>query len=338
MGLKKYVAFSLLLIIAVYIFVFSIQAANYTLNILDYSIDLPIAVWIVLPAGVLFLGTVLHIVFYGFKNYLQASSVKKDEENIIEFFKDVLLENNSNKKFKQKALKELADILVQLKLSPKTDSFDSANNDIKNIVNNIIKIDSGEYVSDKSFKFNKNGEIAQKNLLNRVSGDVDYSMDVLKKSKDFSEEIVKAAFTNVVKNKSMTTIKKLLDGLKLDKEMVLELMRKDSENSDFALEHDAIIKYTKDVEFNKEDYLTFAKLYKKSVQPDELIKMFETISNENELAIDAYLVVLFEYEMIDKVRETLTNYKNEEYQPFRALLDLKDSGKYYTLENLCYNK
>lgn len=338
MGLKKYIAFSLLLIIAVYIFVFSIQAGNYTINILDYSIDLPIAIWTILPISVLFLATILHIVFYGFKNYLQTSSIKKDEENIIEFFKDMLLENNSNKKFKQKSLKELADILVQMKILPKVETFDCGNSDIKNIVNNIIKINSGEYVSDKSFKFNKNGQVAQKNLMNKVNSDVDYAIDVLKKSKDFSREVVKVAFYNVIKNKSMTTIKKLLDGLKLDKEMVLELMKKDSENSDFALEHDVIIKYTKEVDFNKEDYLTFAKLYKKSVQPDELIKMFETISNENELAIDAYLVILFEYEMIDKVRETLNGYANEEYQPFRALLDLKDSGKNYTLENLCYSK
>ncbi|RXJ81684.1 hypothetical protein [Arcobacter sp. F2176] len=338
MGLKKYIAFSLLLIIAVYIFVFSIQTGNFTVSILDYSLALPIAVWVILPLVVLFLVTILHIVFYGFKNYLQASAIKKDEENIIEFFKDLLLGNNSNKKFKQKALKELADILAQMKLSPKVENFESSNNDIKTIVNNMIKINSGEYVSDKSFKFNKNGQIAQKNILNKVNEDVDYAIDVLKKSKDFSDKIVKAAFFNVVENKTMTTIKKLLDGLKLDKEMLIELMKKDSENSDFALEHDTIIKYIKDVEFDKEDYLTFAKLYKKSVQPDELIKMFETISNDNELAMDAYLVVLFEYEMIDKVRETLNGYKKEEYQSFRALLDLKDSGKYYTLENLCYNK
>ncbi len=338
MGLKKYIAFSLLLIIAVYIFVFSIQTGNFTISILDYSLALPIAVWVILPLVVLFVATILHIVFYGFKNYLQASAIKKDEENIIEFFKDLLLGNNSNKKFKQKALKELADILEQMKLSPKVENFESSNSDIKTIVNNMIKINSGEYVSDKSFKFNKNGQIAQKNILNKVKEDVDYAIDVLKKSKDFSDKIVKAAFFNVVENKSMTTIKKLLDGLKLDKEMVLELMKKDSENSEFALDHEAIIKYTKDVDFNKDDYLTFAKLYKKSVQPDELIKMFETISNDNELAMDAYLVVLFEYEMIDKVRETLNGYKKEEYQSFRALLDLKDSGKYYTLENLCYNK
>jgi hypothetical protein len=251
MGLKKYIAFSLLLIIAVYIFVFSIQTGNYTVSILDYSRALPIAVWVVLPLVVLFLVTILHIVFYGFKNYLQASAIKKDEENIIEFFKDLLLGNNSNKKFKQKALKELADILVQMKLSPKVENFESSNNDIKIIVNNMIKINSGEYVSDKSFKFNKNGQVAQKNILNKVNEDVDYAIDVLKKSKDFSDKIVKAAFFNVVKNKSMTTIKKLLDGLKLDKEMVLELMKKDSDNSEFALEHDAIIKYTKDVEFDK---------------------------------------------------------------------------------------
>jgi len=338
MGLKKYIGFSLLLIVAVYVYVFSIETGNYTVNILEYSLELPIAVWLILPISILFLVTILHIVFYGFKNYLQTNSMKKDEDNIIELFKNLLLENNSNKKFKQKSLKELAEILEQINISPKNDDFNSTNNEITSIIKNIIKINAGEYVSDKSVKFNKNGKIYQANLLNRVKTDVDYAVDVLKKADTFAIEIVKAAFSNVVTNKSMTTIKKLLDGLKLDKDMVLELIEKDSQNSEFALEHEVIAKYTKNVDFDKNDYLHFAELYKKSVKPDELIKMFEQISTENEQALDAYLVILFEFEMIDQIREILSGYKDEEYLPYRALLDLKDAGKHYSLENLCYAK
>lgn len=299
MGLKKYIGFSLLLIVAVYIYVFSIENSNYTLNILDYSIELPIAVWVILPISILFLSTIVHILFYGFRNYLQTNSMKKDEDNIIELFKELLLENNSNKKFKQKSLKELSEILALVNISPKNIDMNSSNNEMNTILNTIKKINSGEYVNDKSIKLNKNGKTYQKNLLNRAASDVDYAIDVLKKSDTFTKDTVKAAFQNVVANKSMTTVKKLLDGLKLDKDMVLELMKKDSKNSDFALEHTTIIKYTKDVKFDKKDYINFAKLYKKSVNPDELIKMFETISNENEEALDAYLVILFEFEMID---------------------------------------
>lgn len=333
MGLKKYIGFSLLLIIAVYVYVFSIETGSYTVKILENSLELPIAVWVILPISVLFLVTILHIVFYGFKNYLQTNSMKKDEDNITEFLKELLLENNSSKKFKQKSLKELANILSQMKIVPKDKVFNSTNSEINTIVNNIIKINSNEYVSDKSVKFNKNGEIFEKNLSNRVSEDVDYAMDVVKKSETFSKDIVKAAFSNVLKNKTMTTVKKLLDGLKLDKEMLFELMEKDSQNSDFALEHEAIIKFTKDVGFTKKDYLNFAELYKKSKKPDELINMFETISNENDEAIEAYLVILFEYEMIDNAREYLASLPDEEYLSFRALIDLKDSGKHYTLED-----
>lgn len=336
MGLKKYVAFSLVLIVAVYVFAFSIESGNYTLKVLDYSFELPIAIWLILPISVLFLLTVLHIVFYGFKSYLQTNSMKKDEENILEYFKELVLENNSNKKFKQKSLKELSEILSQLTFEPKNDDFKSTNKDIESIVNAIIKIRNGEYVSDKSLKFNKNGEIYQKNLENRVSKDVDYAIDVLKKADTYASSVVKVAFKNVVENKSMTTIKKLLDGLKLDKEMLFILIEKDSQNSEFALEQEILVKYIKNANFDKDDFIKLASFYKKSSTPDNLIKLFEILSTDNELALDSYLIVLFEYEMIDKIREILTSVNENEYQAFKALLELKDSGKNYTLESISY--
>ena len=50
--------------------------------------------------------------------------------------------------------------------------------------------------------------------------------------------------------------------------------------------------------------LTFlAKLYKNNMLPDDLLKIFEELSNNNEKAQDSYLYVLFEYEMIDTIRD-----------------------------------
>ena len=41
--------------------------------------------------------------------------------------------------------------------------------------------------------------------------------------------------------------------------------------------------------------------------------------------------------MIDSAREILVNTANDEYIPFKAIIDLKNSGKHYRLDNLCFN-
>ena len=40
--------------------------------------------------------------------------------------------------------------------------------------------------------------------------------------------------------------------------------------------------------------------------------------------------------MIDKLREVLANTNENDYVAFKALVDLKDAGKHYNLENLSY--
>jgi hypothetical protein len=72
--------------------------------------------------------------------------------------------------------------------------------------------------------------------------------------------------------------------------------------------------------------------------PDQLIKLLEELSIDNEAATEAYLYVLFEYEMIDEARSILSGSAQNEYKPYKALLDLKDAGKYYNLDHMCYIK
>ncbi len=67
------------------------------------------------------------------------------------------------------------------------------------------------------------------------------------------------------------------------------------------------------------------------------VENFEKLVQEKEEYTTAYLYVLAEYEMIDKMRDILANSATQEYIPFKALIDLKDSGKHtYSIETLCY--
>lgn len=338
MGLKKYIFFSIVFIAVIGGYVFLSVQGDYTVNIemLQLNVTLPIALWVILPALILVVATVLHILFYGFRNYLQTRAVEKDEENLIEVIKDNLLQNNSSKNFKIKEIKEIAAILSQMELVAKTENFESDNKEINKIVKAIKEINDGKYVYDKSIRFNKSGSLSEKNLLNRLKEDVDFCLDVIKKADSYSTQAVKEAFLKVVEDKSMTTIKKVLEGLKLDKEMLWALIHKDSQNSEFALDTQTLIKYIKEVDFTKEDYVKLVAAYKKSISPDELIKMFESLSNDVETATDAYFYVLMEFEMLDRVRELLNAYGAHEYTAYRALIDLKDNGRNYTIDSLSY--
>ncbi len=338
MGLKKYIFLSIVFLAVIGGYVFLSVQGEHTVNIemLKLNLTLPIAVWVILPATVIVVATVLHILFYGFRNYLQSRAIEKDEESLLNVIKDTLLENNSNRNFKIKELREIANILSQMKLSSKVEKFDSSNEDINHIITTVNEIEAGNYIYDKSLKFNKTGSISAKNLENRINSDVDFSMDVIKKKDSYSTQNVKLAFLKVIEEKSMTTIKKLLENIDLDKEMLVALLDKDSKNSDFSLDEAELIKYIKTVDFDKEDYINLVKTYKSSMQPDALINLCETLSNEKDEAMDAYFYVLFEFEMIDKIRELLNAYGAHEFTAYRALIDLKDNGRNYTVDSLSY--
>ena len=336
MGLKKYIISSILLIIIIAGYVFSLEANDYTIVILDNTFTFPIAVWAIIPVVILFVASIFHILFYGFRTFLNSRAVEKDEKNIVNLLKETLLENQNKIKFKTKTFIDLSSILSQLTFDVKND-FASKDKDLNEIISLISKVNAGESVSLKNYKFNKQGSIVKKNLINKINSEVDYALDVIKKSDTFSSDIVKVAFLHVLKEKSMTTINKILSYVNLDKEMTLSLFEKDKENADFSIGFENIKKYAKEANLDKKEYISLFKLYKDTFTPDELIKLYEELSCEDENSSEAYLYILFEFEMIDTLREVLDATSDKDFKAFRALLDLKDNSKHYTLETISYN-
>jgi len=333
-GLKKYIGFSLLLIIAVALYVYSVESGSYEITVLDYTMQLPTVLWIIIPVAALFFFTVLHLVFYGSLNFFKTRGFIKDEESIVETIKSLLLQKEDKRRFKTQGYKNLASILKQLDISVKEGTFTSSNEELNTIVASIKDIESGKHIADKSLKLNPDSALAKKNLINKINEQIDYAVDVLKKQDNFAEEVVKAAFYTVLENKSMTTVKKVYSNVKLTKDMALKLFLKDIDNSEFGLSKEEIQKITKSLDYTEQEFLTLAKLYKDALNPDKLLDLFETLSNDNEAAVGAYFYILLELEMIEKLKDLLSGYNDDEHKAIRAVLDLKDAGKHYSLEDI----
>jgi hypothetical protein len=338
MGLKKYIFGSILLIVAIFAYVFTLEPGDYRLEVFDYVMILPIAAWVVVPVLFLFIVTVLHIIYYGLKNYFALKSVKKDSDAMLGLINSKLLGEESKANFQNAQMKKIASILKQLDLNVSNQDFSCEDQKIKKTAEQIFAIESGKYISNKELKLPNTNKLMEKNILNRIDQDENYALEALKKPSDYSEEILKKAFDKTIETKSITTLKKLIDQVTFDENMVVKLLKKDSEQDpQFAMENEQILALIKKVNLTSTQLVTIANNYKAVMSPDQILALFEELSNQKEEYINAYLYVLAEYEMIDKIRDIIDNSGNDEYLPYKALVDLKDAGKHiYSLDTLCY--
>jgi hypothetical protein len=333
MGIKKYIFASLILLLAITGYIFSIESGDYRVELFDSTYVLPTAIWVIAPAVILFIFTLFHMFYFGLKSLLKKRSIQKDNENILLAINKKLLGQEIKEQFKSDELKEVGNILSQLNIKISDTDFSSTNNKINETAEQIINIKGGKYVSSKDLKLADDSTLAQKNLKNRIDIDDNFTLEVAKHPDNYNQEVFKYAFVKIVENKSMTTIKKLLDEVTCDVDMLKVLVKRDSqENNEFSLENSDLLKIINKLELTNEDLISIAREYKKTASPDQLIKLFEDIVTNNEKLTESYLYILTEYEMIDEIREVLVNSQKDEFAIYKAYLDLRDAGKHYSLD------
>ncbi len=338
MGLKKYIFGSLILIIAIFAYAFSLESGDYRIQIFDFVLVLPVALWIVAPALLIFVLALLHMIYYGLKNYFSLKAVNKDANSMLKLIQKKLLNEKSNITFQNAQFKELSQIVSQLNIAVKDRNFSAKDKDISKTVEQLFEIESGKYISNKELKLPNDNPVMIKNLINRVNSDENFALEAIKKEKGYDKRIVTAAFNKVLEAKSITTVKKHMDEIDFDKDMLFKLFEKDSEQKpEFSMTNEMIQKLISKVELTNDDLISIAKIYIKSMSPDQIIKLYEDISSANEEFTSAYLYVLCEFEVSDKIRDILLNSAQNEYTAYKALIDLKDAGKHsYNIESISY--
>ncbi len=327
MGLKRYVIFGGLLLLAMGVAIYAFTGAEYALPVAGITIKLPVAVWMIIPAFILYIVTILHLMFYGTLNYTKLRTIKKDSERFVENAKRALLGKQvSGEGYKSEAFKLPGAVLPLLNIDPKRSAHHRVYDDgIQDILEAKQRIKEGEVIDLSKFGLLPDNALVLQNAENALKQDPAYAKTILQKCDD--KALCQKAHLALARYATLDEIKKYK--VEPTKELFFTLIdRIGAKENPIDLSDDDIIEMIHELDFDKEDFITLAKKLKAKLNPDRVIMLFERLAHEfPQEAGEGYLYLLFELQMVDTAREFLENSSEEEYPVFKYLLFLKDSGK-----------
>lgn len=325
MKIRKFAIYSLVYIVLVGILVFSLNTGNYNFEILGYNFDFPIAFWFILPVIIMAILSILHLIFNSFGIYLEKRSIKQDGANFDALSKEILLGLDTNKEFKTEIFNTAVSLANFLSPFSGLKEIKFKNENLQNLANLLIEIKTGNFVDLKKFKLPKTNPLFIKNELNHLECEPKYAIDILKQYSEINDEISKKAYEILIKKRSWIEIKKF--NFNKTKEQILEIINRFCKEEGFEVAKEEIFALINSENFDKVEYLKIAKNLQEKIQPDQLVAMFETISIDKPEAYEIYLYLLFEFGMLDKLREQLASSDEKENEIFSSLLFLRENGK-----------
>ncbi len=295
---------------------------------------LPVAVWIVAPLVVLYLGSVFHMAFYSMLGSFRLRGYEKDFEKII----DAIIEAYLGKRmrsynFKTERYKLLGKLLENTTIIPNGDFIGNTGNEkIDKVLRMIDDIKHGKVVDLRPFNLLPDNPLVIQNEKNRFQkGDIS-AADILANCTKYAESFCQYIYTEYVKTASLQNVLKYKAFL-TEESFDIILSRINSKEHPLVIPHEELIEVLKKFEYSKKDYIDLAmRLSKVGMVPEQRMKLFETLSNNNhDEVMDAYLFTLFDLGMIDLADEILQNAHPDEFENFRAYRALKECGKNYSI-------
>ena len=333
LGLYIFAALTLMAIIGA--FTYTLNPNNYIVEVMGVNFNFPVALWIVVPAFVLFVFTVLHMLVYGLKNYFQLKKWQRDASTLDDAFYWSLVKEPKEQNYFVSEIRDSAVILGKSTLDV-TDHVDGINPRLSKVVNLINKIKSGEYIDLKEEKmskvFSEGNPILIQNRLNRLEHDEKFVEDVMKSTDSFSDPVRKKALDIFAQH--VDFVKARPFAKVFDVEHFFVLLSRTNEDEMLGLTGDILNDFVSVLPLKCRDYVRIADATKRLFTPNENLEIFKRYQKENTKAQNAYLYLLFEYEMMEGIAAYLEEQGESEFVKFRALYDLKKADKKYRLEDL----
>jgi len=337
MRLGLYIIASIILMVTVGMFVYTIHPGNYSYNELGFPLEFPVALWIVLPMFILMLASLLHMIFYGTKNFFKFKKWEKDTETLDNALYWALLNEPQTHKFNLPQLKETASILSVATINLKG-TVKKTSEKLKEAISIVSAIEKGEYVDLKAKKLSKvlssTNPLLKQNILNRLEQDEAFAEEVIQNKISYDESVFKVAINKFASTTTFTQAQKYINSF--DKESLLILLGRVKDEDDLGLTKDILDKFILSLESSLEcsDYLQISTLLMRQLSPDENLMLWKGYQVQYSKAEIAYLYLLFEYEMIDKAGDYLREHGDDDFKRFRALYDLKKEHKKYKITDL----
>lgn len=326
MGIKRYFLVTLIYMLAIGLYVYSFNGESTALELFGFSMTLPVAFWIVLPVLFLVIASIGHLVFYNFKDFLYKRALKKDFELFQEEARNRILGEEVTTSYKTDGFKFAGKVLSSMRFDP-TLPTTFLEEDMAKACAVAVSIANGNYEDLKKYKLAKTNPLVIQNSINRLKVEPRFALEVLKNCKEIESELCAKAYDALLDFASFNEIKRY--DFPPDKRTFRHMMERylDADDS-FDMDIKSIEDMLEHFNADRADYLELAYEIKIKLSPDALIALFEKLYNsKGNVAADAYLYVLYDLQMIDKIRDLLLNSDPEDFVKFKTIMFLRDHGK-----------
>ena len=294
--------------------------------------SLPLAFWVVLSMAILYLATLSHMIYYSIVGAFSLRKFRKDSEAFEDSIKDALLGRiDRHNSYKTERYSLFGKVVDSASLQVLKDIPATGNERLDETIAVVTKINAGEHVDLKKYYLSKENPLVQQNDINAYNSGEIAEEKILNNASDYSEKLVSLAFTNYAKTAPLNLIEKykaFLTNTVLFK--IVARVNADENNLDIST--DSLAALFNEVELVDEDFINLSATLAAHMLPDERIKLFKNLSDENEVATPAYLYTLFDLEMIAPAEDILENSQSDEYVYFKAYKALKDCHKHFAID------
>jgi len=333
LGLYIFAALTLMGIVGA--IVHMINPNNFLIEVMGINFNFPVAVWVVLPMFLLLFFTVIHMFYYGLKSYFKLKKWQRDAATLEDALYWSLVNEPKEQKYVIDEIKTSAVLLGKSNLNV-IDGVEGLSERLTKIVNVLNKIKNGEYVDLKENKlakvFNEGNPHLIKNRLNRLENESEFVEEVMKSSSKYSELVQKQALAIFARKESFFKARKYAKIFDIENFFVM--LNRVNEEEDMGLTAEILNDFVESLKLKCVDFVRIAKITKRHFSPDENLSLFKAYQKENPKAQNAYLYLLFEYELLDEIANYLDEQEEHEFMKYRALFELKKQDKRFKLEDL----
>ena len=335
MKVGLYIFASLVLIGIMGAVAYTINPNHYVVEMMGINFNFPIALWFVLPMILLFVFTLVHMFFYGLKNYFLLKKWHKDTGTLEDALYWSLVNEPKEQKYSIDEVGASAVLLGKASINL-SDNVEGLTPRLARVVNIIQKIKNGEYVDLKEQKmskiFNPGNPILIQNRLNCLESDDQFVEGVMRSSSDYSEIVQKEALETFARKEDFIKARKYAKVF--DVQNFLVMIKRVSQQDRLGLTTDILTEFVNVLDLECEDFIKISVVTKKYFKPEENLILFRAYQSQNEKAQNAYLYLLFEYELLEQVSVYLDEQDENDFMKFRALYTLKKEFNKFKLEDI----
>jgi len=335
MRIKRYTIASLLLIILVggYVFAYVTQEVK-GFNIFGVGLPhLPIAIWVIVPLLILYIGSVLHMLFYSIVGSLKLRKYEKDFHDLIDAIVDAYLgKKERHYDFRTDTYKLIGTLLENTALFPIKSLVGKTNNEKLDAALSVIENIKNSQIEDlKKYNLAIDNELVIQNERNRYKQGQISAEEILSNATKYADVLCKEVYVDYVAEATLSNIEKYKRYLTKESLYAI-LARVNADEFTLEVPNDTIISLLEKLDLNKEEYIKLSSILSEGgMIPEQRIKLFELLSEKSEDAVDAYLFTLFDLEMLAPANAILDNSQRDEYQNFKAYRALKEANKNFSI-------